>query len=151
MLIASKKKSEWKILGIKKRDIGIVEKARKQDWALWANTCVHLLLNAFMNNEWYLHTQCGMQEINPHHILCSRYSYTRANNLIPISIPFHIHCRSCSVMYMYMCSLNLILLNTTLTQKVIGMPLIHLQSCIDQDVIWLQSYTNVLTFPELVF
>ena len=38
---------------------------------------------AFINNEWYLHTCCGMQEINLHHILCSQYSYTHANNLIP--------------------------------------------------------------------
>ena len=72
------------------------------------------------------------------HILCSRYSYTRTNNLIPISVPFYIHHGSCSIMYMYMCSLNLISFWVqTLTQKVIGMPL---QSCLDQDVIWLHSH-----------
>ena len=40
-----------------------------------------------MNNEWYLHTCCGIQEIKPHHILCSHYSYTHANL---ISVPFWI-------------------------------------------------------------
>ena len=90
MLKASKKRtetSEWKILRIKKWDIGIVEKGGKQDWTLWANTCVHVLLNAFMNNEWYLCTCCGMQKINPHHIFWSQYLYTHANNFIPISVP----------------------------------------------------------------
>ena len=105
---------------IKLWDIGIVEKARKQDWTLWANCCVHVLLNAFMNNEWYQHTCCEIQEILTHYILCSQYLHTHANNLISVSFSFQSHHRSCSALFIYMCSVNLILLDTTLTWKVIG-------------------------------
>ena len=81
------------------------------------------------------------------HIL-NQYSYAHAKNFIPISIPIRIYHRSCSVMYM--CSLNL---DTALTQKVIGMPLTHLQSCLDQDVMMVTFIILVecKIFPELLF
>ena len=36
----------------------------------------------------------------PHHILCSQYSYTHANSVVPIFVPVHIQHRSCSVRYL---------------------------------------------------
>ena len=112
-----------------KRDVGIVEKAGKQDWKLGADSCVHVSCHAFMNNEWYLRTCYEMQETNPHHLVCSHCSYTRANNLIPISILIHIYHRSCSVMYACV-----VCTRFNFYTKVIDMPVLNLQSCLDQDV-----------------
>ena len=46
---------------------------------------------AFMNNDWYLHTSCGMLELKPHHILCNQHLCTHANIIIhPYSHPSQI-------------------------------------------------------------
>ena len=113
--------SEW----IKKKDIWIVEKAGWEDWTLWENSCAHELFIALWTmNCTYVYTCFGMQEINPHHILCSECSYTHTNNLIPISVPLLVlHIILCIV---WTCSFN----HST---KVIDMPQIHIQSCLDQD------------------
>ena len=55
---------------------------------------------------------------------------------------------------MYMCSVSLILVSTTLTQKVTGMPLVHLQSCaltnIKFDVMYTLTECSWITILEII-
>ena len=82
--------NEWKILWINMRDIGIVEKETRLDTV--SKSCAHEPFNALVPTYMLW---------NPHHILCSQYSYTHANDLIPLSIPTYIYHRPCSGVHIY--------------------------------------------------
>ena len=79
MLKASEKRaktSEWK------RDSRKSGETRLDTVSKYLCSCA----SSWTMNSTYIATCCGMQEINPHPLLCSQYSYTCANNLIPTSV-----------------------------------------------------------------